>query len=37
MRFETPPENRIGQVLFVITITALAGLALRDRRRTGDR
>ncbi|MGA2712387.1 MAG: hypothetical protein ABSG41_04705 [Bryobacteraceae bacterium] len=31
MRFETPLENRFGQVLFVITIAIAAGLALQPR------
>ena len=31
MRFETPLENRFGQVLFVITLIIVAGLALQPR------
>jgi hypothetical protein len=29
MQFETPPENRAGQVLFVITALVLVGLVLK--------
>jgi hypothetical protein len=32
MRFETPLENRAGQVLFVLTVMVMVGLVIRDRR-----
>jgi hypothetical protein len=31
MRFETPLENRLGQVVLVITLVIVAGLALQPR------
>jgi hypothetical protein len=34
MRFETPLENRVGQVLFFVTIIVLAGLMFRKRAKT---
>jgi hypothetical protein len=33
MRFETPLDNRIGQVLTMISLLTVAGLVVRDRKR----
>ena len=32
MRFETPLDNRIGQVLLVISMLTAGGLVVRDRK-----